>query len=103
LPLWLYWILFGLVAGALAKFLVPGRDPSGCVFTVILGIVGAMLGGFLGIWVGWGQVTQPSFDFRSIAIATGGAMLLLLTGRLIRRAIKRPDRARRRDEHQPRD
>jgi uncharacterized membrane protein YeaQ/YmgE (transglycosylase-associated protein family) len=40
LPLWLYWILLGLVAGTLAKFLVPGRDPSGCIITILLGIVG---------------------------------------------------------------
>lgn len=90
MPLWLYWIFFGLVAGALAKFLVPGRDPSGCLFTIILGIVGAMLGGFLGTWLGWGRVTQPSFDLGSIAVATLGAMLLLLIGRLIRRTMKRP-------------
>ena len=91
MPLWLYWIFFGLVAGALAKFLVPGRDPSGCLFTVILGIVGAMLGGFLGTWFGWGRVTQPSFDFRSIAVAVIGAMLLLLIGRLVRRTMRRPE------------
>jgi len=91
LPLWLYWIFFGLVAGALAKFLVPGRDPSGCLFTVLLGIVGAILGGFLGTWFGWGRVSQPSFDFRSIAVATIGAMLLLLIGRLVRRTMKPPD------------
>lgn len=94
MPLWLYWIFFGLVAGALAKFLVPGRDPSGCLFTVLLGIVGAILGGFLGTWVGWGRVSQPSFDFRSIAIATIGAMLLLLIGRLVRRATHPPESRR---------
>ena len=95
MPLWLYWIFFGLVAGALAKFLVPGRDPSGCLFTVLLGIVGAILGGFLGTWFGWGRVTQPSFDLRSIAVATIGAMLLLLIGRLVRRTFKRPEPPRR--------
>jgi uncharacterized membrane protein YeaQ/YmgE (transglycosylase-associated protein family) len=89
-PLWLYWIFFGLVAGALAKFLVPGRDPSGCLFTIILGIVGAMLGGFLGTWFGWGRVTQPAFDLGSIGIAVLGAMILLIVGRLVRRALKRP-------------
>lgn len=94
MPLWLYWIFFGLVAGALAKFLVPGRDPSGCLFTVLLGIVGAMLGGFLGTWFGWGRISQPSFDFRSIAIAVIGAMLLLLIGRLVRRTMKPPESRR---------
>jgi uncharacterized membrane protein YeaQ/YmgE (transglycosylase-associated protein family) len=55
MPLWLYWILLGLVAGTLAKFLVPGRDPSGCIVTIVLGIVGAFLGGFIGTRVGWGH------------------------------------------------
>ncbi len=85
MPLWLYWILFGLVAGTLAKFLVPGRDPSGCILTVVLGIVGAFIGGWLGTRFGWGKVSAGSFDFRSIAIATAGAIVLLLLGRVVRR------------------
>ena len=93
MPLWLYWMLFGLVAGAIAKFLLPGRDPAGCVFTILLGIVGAMLGGFLGARLGIGaRFTQPSFDLASIATAVAGAMLLLILGRLIRRATHRKDR-----------
>jgi uncharacterized membrane protein YeaQ/YmgE (transglycosylase-associated protein family) len=47
------WILFGLVVGIVAKFLMPGRDPGGFVITTILGIVGALVGGFLGRAVGW--------------------------------------------------
>ena len=85
MPLWLYWILFGLIAGTLAKFLMPGRDPSGCIFTIFLGIVGALVGGLVGTYLGWGAVTQGSFDLRSIGIAVIGAMLLLLVGRLARR------------------
>jgi uncharacterized membrane protein YeaQ/YmgE (transglycosylase-associated protein family) len=85
MPLWLYWILLGLIAGTLAKFLMPGRDPSGCIFTVFLGIVGALVGGLVGTYLGWGTVTQGSFDLRSIGIAVLGAMLLLLLGRLARR------------------
>lgn len=85
MPLWLYWILLGLVAGSLAKFLVPGRDPSGCIVTILLGIIGAFIGGWIGTRVGWGTVTTGSFDFRSIALATVGAIVLLLLGRLIRR------------------
>jgi uncharacterized membrane protein YeaQ/YmgE (transglycosylase-associated protein family) len=85
MPLWLSWVLLGLVAGTLAKFLLPGRDPSGCIFTMLLGIVGALVGGIVGTWLGWGRVTQGSFDLRSIGIATLGAMLLLLLGRLVRR------------------
>jgi uncharacterized membrane protein YeaQ/YmgE (transglycosylase-associated protein family) len=84
-PLWLYWILLGLVAGTLAKFLVPGRDPSGCIVTVVLGIVGAFIGGLIGTRFGWGTVAAGSFEPRSIAIATLGAIILLLVGRLARR------------------
>ena len=85
MPLWLYWILLGLVAGTLAKFLVPGRDPSGCIITIILGIVGAVIGGFIGTRIGWGTVTAGAFDLRSIGLATLGAIVLLLLGRLVRR------------------
>ena len=82
--LWLSWIVLGLVAGTLAKFLVPGRDPSGCVITILLGVVGAFIGGMIGTWLGWGRVTG-ALDIRSIGLATLGAMVLLLVGRLVRR------------------
>jgi uncharacterized membrane protein YeaQ/YmgE (transglycosylase-associated protein family) len=85
LPLWLYWALLGLIAGSLAKFLLPGRDPSGCIFTILLGLVGALLGGVIGTQFGWGRVTQGSFDLRSICIATLGSIVLLVAGRLARR------------------
>jgi uncharacterized membrane protein YeaQ/YmgE (transglycosylase-associated protein family) len=85
LPLWLYWILLGLVAGTLAKFLVPGRDPSGCIITILLGIIGSLIGGFIGTKLGWGHVTAGEFDFRSVGLATLGAIVLLLIGRLARR------------------
>ncbi len=85
MPLWLYWIVLGLVAGTLAKFLVPGRDPSGCIVTILLGIIGAFIGGLVGTRFGWGAVSAGSFDFRSVALATLGAIVLLLLGRLIRR------------------
>jgi len=87
MPLWLYWILLGLVAGTLAKFLVPGRDPSGCIVTIVLGIVGAFIGGWLGTRFGWGTVSTGVFDFRSVALATLGAIVLLLIGRLFRRGL----------------
>lgn len=85
MPLWLSWLLLGLAAGTLAKFLIPGRDPSGCIFTALLGVVGAFVGGLAGTWFGWGRVSQGSFDLRSLGIATVGAMILLLLGRLVRR------------------
>lgn len=85
MPPWLYWLALGLVAGALAKFLMPGRDPTGCIFTIFLGVIGALLGGWIGTRVGWGTVSVGVLDFRSIGIATFGAILLLAAGRLLRR------------------
>jgi uncharacterized membrane protein YeaQ/YmgE (transglycosylase-associated protein family) len=84
-PPWLYWTLLGLLAGALAKFLVPGRDPSGCIVTIALGILGALIGGFVGTALGWGAVASGHFDVRSVGLATAGAVVLLLLGRLVRR------------------
>jgi uncharacterized membrane protein YeaQ/YmgE (transglycosylase-associated protein family) len=84
-PLWLSWIVLGLVAGALAKFLVPGRDPSGCLVTIVLGIAGAFVGGLIGSGIGWGGPMRPELHFRSLILATLGAALLLVLGRLVRR------------------
>ena len=84
-PLILYWVLLGLVAGALAKFLMPGRDPAGCIFTIILGVIGAVVGGWVGTYFGWGHVSVGTLDLRSIGIATFGAIILLAIGRLLRR------------------
>ena len=86
MALWLFWLLLGLIAGSLAKFLMPGRDPAGCIFTIVLGIVGSMLGGVIGTRLGWGSVTSGDLDFRSIGIATFGALILLVIGRIARRA-----------------
>ena len=85
MPPWLYWTVLGLVAGTLAKFLVPGRDPSGCIITLVLGIAGALLGGVVGSSLGWGGVTSGHFDVRSVGLATAGAVIVLLAGRLARR------------------
>ncbi len=85
MPLWLYWVLLGLLAGSLAKFLVPGRDPSGCIVTILLGIAGAFVGGLLASALGWGHVTAGELDLRSLGTATLGAMVVLLAGRLLRR------------------
>lgn len=85
MPLWLHWILLGLLAGGLAKFVVPGRDPPGCIITIVLGIAGAFLGGWIGTHLGWGQVSQSHLDLRSIALATLGAVVLLLAGRVVMR------------------
>lgn len=71
----LSWIIFGLLVGALARWIMPGKDPAGCLITAVLGVAGALLGGFLASLVGLGSVT--GFDLRSLAIAVAGAMLIL--------------------------
>ncbi len=71
----LTWILMGLVVGALAKWIMPGRDPGGLLVTIGIGIGGALVGGFLASLIGLGNVT--GFDVGSLLIATGGALLLL--------------------------
>ncbi|MFN2437896.1 MAG: GlsB/YeaQ/YmgE family stress response membrane protein [Chitinophagaceae bacterium] len=72
----LSWILLGLVAGAIAKALHPGRDPQGCIVTMIIGIIGAVLGGWISTLLGWGTV--DGFNLYSILVATGGAVLALV-------------------------
>jgi len=78
----LLWILFGLVAGALAKWIMPGRDPGGILVTILLGIAGAVLGGFLGRALGIDN-SATAFDVRSMLIAIAGALLLLFVYRLL--------------------
>lgn len=79
----LAWIIFGLIAGALAKVLMPGKDPGGIVVTILIGIVGAVVGGFIGSQLGFGSVS--GFDFRSFLVAVFGAMLLLVLYRVLAR------------------
>ena len=79
---WLIWIVLGLVAGVIAKFLMPGRDPGGFIITIIIGIVGAMVGGFISTQLGFGDVT--GFNIPSIIIAVLGAILLLVIYRAVK-------------------
>jgi uncharacterized membrane protein YeaQ/YmgE (transglycosylase-associated protein family) len=82
----LYWIILGLIAGAIAKAIHPGKDPQGCIVTIIIGIVGSVIGGFIARMLGFeGEPGNNSFIY-SLLIATGGAVLALiiysaLTGR----------------------
>ena len=78
----LSWIILGLVAGALAKIIMPGDDPGGIIVTMGIGIVGAMLGGFLATLVGFGDVT--GLNLGSVVIAVAGALLLLFGYRRLR-------------------
>jgi uncharacterized membrane protein YeaQ/YmgE (transglycosylase-associated protein family) len=74
------WIVLGLVAGLLAQILVPAKVPGGIVVTALLGMCGALLGGFIAAQLGFGSIS--GFDLRSIAIAVGGAILLLFIFRM---------------------
>ena len=73
-------LVIGLVVGAIAKFLMPGPDPGGCFITILLGITGAFVAGFLGRVIGRYEPGQPAGFIASVI----GAMLLLLIYRLIR-------------------
>jgi uncharacterized membrane protein YeaQ/YmgE (transglycosylase-associated protein family) len=75
------WILFGLVVGVIAKFLMPGRDPGGFIITIVLGIVGALVGGMLGRAVGWYGPNETAGFFMALL----GAVLLLVFYRLFTR------------------
>ncbi len=75
------WIILGLVAGTIAKMLHPGRDPRGCLITILLGIGGALLGGSIGTMLGWGRVND--FSLRSMALAVMGALVLLIARRTL--------------------
>ena len=78
------WIVFGLIAGIIAKLIHPGKDPGGFIVTILIGIAGAMIGGFISTSLGFGDVS--GFDLRSMGIAIGGALLLLFGYRKIRGA-----------------
>ena len=79
---WLAWIILGLIAGGIAKLLMPGKDPGGCILTIVLGIVGALLGGFLSTKLGYGGLS--GLDWRSLVIAVIGSVVLLAILRLFR-------------------
>ena len=75
------WVLFGLVVGIVAKLLMPGRDPGGFIITTLLGIVGAVIGGFLGRSLGLFGPGEPA----NFLMATLGAVVLLFLYRMLRR------------------
>ena len=87
------WIVLGLIAGAIAKFLMPGRDPGGIFITIIIGIVGAVIGGFIGSSLGVGDVT--GVNLWSIVLAVVGSIVLLIVYRMVtgRRAGPEPSGA----------
>ena len=82
----LSWIVFGLIAGIIAKLLMPGRDPGGCIVTMLLGVAGAFVGGFIYRLVTGTEVLYFGFDLASFAIAVLGAVVVLVVYRLIVRS-----------------
>jgi uncharacterized membrane protein YeaQ/YmgE (transglycosylase-associated protein family) len=77
------WIVLGLIIGALARWILPGRQPGGWVVSIILGIVGAVVGGWIGTMLGFGAVT--GFDLRSLLVGIGGALVVLFVYRAVTR------------------
>ncbi|HZI48695.1 MAG TPA: GlsB/YeaQ/YmgE family stress response membrane protein [Pyrinomonadaceae bacterium] len=86
------WIVFGLIAGLIAKAIMPGRDPGGCIITILLGIAGSLIGGFIGrALFGYGRathgdsrdLTEPGF-LMSLVLAVVGAIILLAIYRFIK-------------------
>lgn len=75
------WIVFGLIVGVIAKFLMPGRDPGGFIVTILIGIAGALLGGFLGRAVGWYGEGDPV----GFVMAVLGSIVLLAIYRMMTR------------------
>ena len=76
---WLTWIIIGALAGGIAKFVMPGRDPGGCLITIALGIGGAVLAGWLGNVLGWYEPGEGAGFLAAIV----GAIIILFVYRLI--------------------
>ena len=77
---WLWWIIIGGVAGIIAKAIMPGKDPGGCIVTILLGIAGALLAGFLGKMIGWYDPAEN--EGAGFIAAIIGAILILFIYRL---------------------
>jgi uncharacterized membrane protein YeaQ/YmgE (transglycosylase-associated protein family) len=77
------WIILGLIVGVIAKFIMPGKDPGGIFITILLGIAGAIGGGFVSSAIGFGKVT--GFDLRSLIIAVCGSVVLLIIYRAVKK------------------
>lgn len=84
------WIVVGLIVGALAKLIMPGKDPGGIIVTILIGVVGGLLGGFVSSRL-FGISTGSFFELRTWVIALIGSLVLLLIYRLV---IGRRGRAR---------
>lgn len=85
------WLVVGLMAGALGKWIMPGKDPGGIFVTMLIGIAGGMVGGFVGGFIGLGGVT--GFNFGTLLTATAGAVLLLFVYRQFKKKDAAPPQA----------
>jgi uncharacterized membrane protein YeaQ/YmgE (transglycosylase-associated protein family) len=78
------WILLGLLAGLIAKAIVPGADRAGIVLTTLLGVAGALLGGFVATALGWGDPIDEFFDLSTWVAAIAGAAIILVVWNALR-------------------
>ncbi|MFI6986345.1 GlsB/YeaQ/YmgE family stress response membrane protein [Embleya sp. NPDC050154] len=76
------WIILGLIAGVIAKLLVPGRDPGGCLITILIGIAGAALGGWIAAEVFDRPFEKDFFELKTWGAAIGGSLVLLIFYRI---------------------
>jgi len=79
----LTWVVLGGIVGTIAKLIMPGKDPGGFIVTILLGIAGAIVGGYISTLLGFGAVT--GFNIISLVIAVVGALILLLLYRMIKK------------------
>jgi uncharacterized membrane protein YeaQ/YmgE (transglycosylase-associated protein family) len=85
---WIAWIVLGLIAGGVARMLMSGQDPGGCVMTILIGVVGALLGGWLSTMLGFGGL-GGHLDWRNLVIAVLGSVILLALWRPVGGSRKR--------------
>ena len=78
-----WWIIIGLVAGGLGKFIMPGKDPGGCFVTILIGIAGALLAGYVGQIIGFSEPGEDFGFWKSVISATLGSIVLLVLYRII--------------------
>ena len=77
------WIVLGLLAGIIAKVIFPGDDPGGIIITTVIGVLGALLGGFIAKVLGLGDPIDEFFDISTWLAAIGGSIVLLFLWRLV--------------------
>ncbi|AOY58439.1 MULTISPECIES: GlsB/YeaQ/YmgE family stress response membrane protein [Desulfococcus] len=76
------WIVLGLIVGVIAKLVMPGKDPGGIFVTILIGIAGAFVGGFISSLLGFGSFS--GFNFKGLLVSVGGAVLLLAAYRMLK-------------------